>query len=61
MDAETEQKLTFMARQIAAEMCRNQGGQFMLPSATAVAAAGLEACGPLLTTNRGAGRLIRHQ
>ena len=25
MDTETEQKLTFMARQIAHEMCRNQG------------------------------------
>jgi hypothetical protein len=31
MDAETEQKLTFMARQIAAEMCRNNGAQMLPP------------------------------
>jgi hypothetical protein len=48
MDAETEQKLTYMARQIAAEMCRNQGAQ-MLPAATG--AAGLQACGTLMPSN----------
>ena len=47
MDAETEQKLTYMARQIAAEMCRNSGAQ-MLPATTAGA---LQACGTLVPTN----------
>jgi len=43
MDAETEQKLTYMARQIAAEMCRNQSTQ-MLPAA----AGALPACGTMM-------------
>jgi len=47
MDAETEQKLIFMARQIAAEMCRNPGAQ-MVPVSTA---AGMQACGSLMPSN----------
>ena len=47
MDAETEQKLTYMARQIAAEMCRNNGAQ-MLPASTAT---GMQACGTLMPSN----------
>ena len=50
MDAETEQKLTFMARQIAAEMCRNPAGQ-LVPVSTAVGAMGLQACGTLMPSN----------
>ena len=46
MDAETEDKLTYMARKIAAEMCRNQGTQ-MLPATTGA----LPACGTLMPTN----------
>ncbi len=40
MDADTEQKLTYMARQIALEICRNQGAP-MMPAATNT----LPACG----------------
>ena len=47
MDPEIEQKLNYMARQIAAEMCRNNGAQ-MLPATTAGA---LQACGTLMPTN----------
>jgi hypothetical protein len=34
MNARMKQKLTYMARQIAAEMCRSNGAQ-MLPATTA--------------------------
>ena len=40
MDTETEQKLTFMARQIASEICRTQGSQMLPTSSTAFPACG---------------------
>ena len=46
MDAETEQKLTFMARQIAQEMCRNPGTA-MLPASPTI----IQACGTITPTN----------
>ena len=46
MDAETEQKLTFMARQIAQEMCRNPGTA-MLPASPTI----IQACGSITPTN----------
>jgi len=40
MDTETEEKLTFMARQIAAEMCRNPGALMTVPPTTSYPACG---------------------
>jgi hypothetical protein len=44
MDTDTEQKLTFMARQIASEICRTQGTQ-MLPATSSNV---LPACGAVM-------------
>jgi hypothetical protein len=46
MDAETETKLTIMARQIAQEMCRNQGTAMLPASPNAI-----QACGSITPTN----------
>ena len=62
MDTETEEKLTFMARQIAAEICRNPAALMVssTPAAAAAAAAAASAatagtvypaCGTLMPLN----------